>query len=396
VRHALLTGASGFVGSEFLRRLVAWAPEVELSVLVRDKGRQSADERVSLLCRDLFGPDAERVRRRIRVVAGDLLSERLGLDDGVYDDLAASITEIWHLGADVRFDQPVKTARAIHVDGTLRLADLAYQAVGHGQFTRFHHVSTYAAARRDGATRMPEAPPILGSRFRNTYEQTKAEAEAALLARASAIPITIHRVGIVVGDSRTGWTPKFDVFYFPIRLLLDELDSGLARLRIPVLRSARINAVTIDDVANALYVLGQRERGASGEILHLVPGPRAPLVATSLADGMKLFVEARARLGQVALLLPEIFALDDVSPEHFASVLGEEVPADILEMVMQVMPYAFDSAIWENDRLVEALAGSGVACRPTDALAGPIIDYPVRTSWGAVPEGRPPLGSPPL
>src|SRR6185369_6243445 len=69
VRHALLTGASGFIGSEFLRRLVAWAPEVELSVLVRDKRRQSAEERVSALCGDLFGADAGRVLARIRVVA---------------------------------------------------------------------------------------------------------------------------------------------------------------------------------------------------------------------------------------------------------------------------------------------------------------------------------------
>ena len=396
MRRALLTGATGLVGSEFLRRLVAWAPDVEPILLVRDKRRQSAVERVDALCAELFGANAADVRPPIRVVAGDLAMDRFGLDDATYDDLAASITEIWHLAADVRFDLPLEAARRIHVQGTVQLAALAREAARYGQFTRFHHISTYAAARRDGATRIPEEPPVLGSHFRNTYEQTKAEAEAALLDYAGSMPVTIHRIGMVVGDSRTGWTPKFDVFYFPIRLLIDELDVGLARLRIPVHSTARVNAIAIDDVADALYVLGQRARGTGREILHLVPGPRAPLVATTVALGMKLFVESRGRHGLSGPPLPELVELDDVSPAHLAEVLGQGVPAEVLELVMQLMPYGFDSATWETDHLVEALAGSGVELRPIDSILGPIVDYPVRTSWGAVPEPRPPLRNPPI
>jgi thioester reductase-like protein len=396
VRRALLTGATGFIGSEFLRRLVTWSPDVEPIILVRPRGRQRAEARVDALWRDLFGIAADARRLAVRVVEGDLISERLGLDDATYEDLAASVTEIWHFGADVRFDQPVEMARQIHVAGTLHLATLAHHAVGYGQFTRFHHISTYATARRDNATRFSESPPVLTSRFRNTYEQTKAEGEAALLARAGSIPVTIARIGIVVGDSRTGWTPKFDVFYFPIRLLLEEMNDSLGRMRIPVLGTARSNAVAVDDVVDALYVLGQRPRGPSGEILHLVPGTRAPLVATAITIGMKLFVESRARRGQAPPQLPEIAALPDVSPGSFAQVLGEEMPPEVLEMVMQVMPYAFDAAVWENDRLVEALAGSGIECRPIDTVLGPIVDYPVRTAWGSIPEGRPPLGQPPV
>jgi nucleoside-diphosphate-sugar epimerase len=332
------------------------------------------------------------MRPRIKVVDGDLVSERLGLDDETYEDLAATVTEIWHFAADVRFDQPLETSRRVHVGGTMELAALARRAVGYGQFTRFHFISTYAAGRRNDVVRIPETPPLPTGQFRNAYEQTKAEGEAAILGRAGSIPVTIHRIGIVVGDSRTGWTPKFDVFYFPIRLLLDQLDAGLARRSVPVLGSARINAVAIDDVADALWVLGERPRGPSGEILHLVPGPRAPLVCSAVAAGMRLFIESRSRRGQPPLALPRIVPLDDVSPAHLAAVLGEEVPAEVLDIVMQVMPYAFDPAIWENSRLVESLAGSGVELRPIDSVLGPIVDYPVRTDWGAVPEARPPLG----
>jgi long-chain acyl-CoA synthetase len=391
VRQALVTGATGLVGSEFLRRLVAWAPDVQPILMVRDKPRLTAAARVDALCRELFGTDAAAVRPAMRVVSGDLATDRFGLDDETYDDLAASVTEIWHLAADVRFDLPLEVARRVHVEGTAQLAALARQAVAYGQFTRFHHVSTYAAARRDGASRIREEAPVPGSQFRNTYEQTKSEAEAVLLEDAGSMPVTIHRIGMVVGDSRTGWTPKFDVFYFPFRLLIDELDVALARLRIPVLSTARVNAIAIDDVADALFFLGQRPRKRGLEILHLVPGPRAPLVSATVELGMRLYIESRGRHGLSQPPLPELMVVDDVSPAHLAEVLGHGVPPEVLNLVMQVMPYGFDSAIWETDHLVKALSGSGVELRPIDSILASIVDYPVRTSWGAVPEPRPEL-----
>ena len=181
-----------------------------------------------------------------------------------------------------------------------------------------------------------------------------------------------------------------------MRLLIDQLNVGLARLRIPCLSTARVNAIAIDDVADALYVLAMRARPARIEILHLVPGPRAPLVSTTLALGMRLFIESRGRHGLSQPPLPELMVVDDVSPAHLAEVLGQGVPPEVLELVMQLMPYGFDPAIWETDHLVEALSGSGVEFRPIDSILSSIVDYPVRTSWGAVPEPRPQLRNPPI
>ena len=55
----------------------------------------------------------------------------------------------------------------------------------------------------------------MGQEFRNHYESTKYEAELLVRkAMADGLPATIYRPGIVVGDSRTGETQKYDGPYF--------------------------------------------------------------------------------------------------------------------------------------------------------------------------------------
>jgi thioester reductase-like protein len=265
----LLTGATGLIGSELLRRIVRWDPATTVALLVRRRGRRTPAERVDDLWAELFPPSAGPAppKSRVRILEGDLQAPQLGLDARAYTSLAHEVSAIYHLGADVRFDLPLEAARAINVTGTLALADLGMEAAKRGQFERFHQISTFAASGRlAGRTVVPEAPPVLSRSFRNTYEQTKAEAEVALLARSGELPLTIHRVGIVVGDSRTGWTSKFDVFYMMFRLLLDDFEDGFPLDKVPISSRARVNAVPVDLVADALFALGALRRGESGEI----------------------------------------------------------------------------------------------------------------------------------
>ena len=395
---ALITGATGLIGSELLRRILRWAPSTTAAVLVRRRGRRSPAERADALWSELFpasGPPAPP-RSRLRVIEGDLQQERMGLGPREYADLAADLAAIYHLGADVRFDQPLDAARAINVDGTLALAELAEAGVRGGQFERFHHVSTFAASgRQAGRQVVPEAPPVLSRAFRNTYEQTKAEAEAALLARSGEVPLTIHRVGIVVGDSRTGWTSKFDVFYMMFRLLLDDFDVDFPLDKVPVSGRARVNAITIDFAADALFALGALRRGESGEILHFTAGSAASLGADALEAGMAHFARYQAAHGKPVSSMPELVRLDDLSPEHINEVLGGDFDPEILEMLSQLMPYAFDDSIYDNRAFLEALSATPLQPRPLELDIGPIVEYPIRTSWGMIPEDRPPLGPPP-
>lgn len=394
----LITGATGLIGGELLRRILRWDPVTTVALLVRARGRRSPAERVDALLAELFpasGPPAPP-RSRLRIVAGDLQMPRLGLDAQTYSALAADLSAIYHLGADVRFDLSLDDARAINVLGSLALAELAAEAARHGAFERFHHVSTFAASGRTaGRHVIPEAPPVLARSFRNTYEQTKAEAEVALLERAGEMPLTIHRVGIVVGDSRTGWTSKFDVFYMLFQLLLDNPEGGLALERVPVAARARVNAITIDFAADALFALGTLPRGESGEILHFTAGRDASLTADALQVGMDHFARYQAMLGRPVPPIPELIRVDEMSLERVNDVLGGQYSPEILDMLAALMPYGFDESIYDNRALLAALAATALRPRPLALDVPRIVEYPLRSSWGSIPEDRPPLGTPP-
>ena len=67
-------------------------------------------------------------------------------------------------------------------------------------------------------------------RYRNTYEQTKAEAEALVRSRLGSLPGVILRPSIIVGDSRTGVTSSFKMMYWPLKIYARRLVAHGARL----------------------------------------------------------------------------------------------------------------------------------------------------------------------
>lgn len=390
----LITGATGLIGSELVRRILTWDRSAQITLLVRPRGSRSAEARVHALLAELL-PDPALAMQQVRVIPADLSSAGLGIDARTFDDLAASTRSIYHLGADVRFDQSLEAARATHVEATRHLADLAAAAMRRGEFQRFHHVSTFAAGRRPALTVIPEGPPVLTTRFRNAYEQTKAEAEALLIERADEFPLTIHRVGIVVGDSRTGWTSKFDVFYMLLRLTL-ELEPSTPTVHLPLPARALVNAVPIDFTADALYALGHLRRPASGEILHYTAGRRTTLVVDSLRmalDAHRVHLAARGEQPAAHVILEPI---EHLSEDDVTEMLQREVPPLILDVMRQLIPYGFDDVVFDNQNLLNALEGTPLDPPSIAEIIGPLVDYPLRTNWGAPHEPRPPLGAPPV
>src|SRR6185503_1551609 len=79
-------------------------------------------------------------------------------------------------------------------------------------------VSTcYVAGRRTGEILETELEHRAG--FRNFYEETKYLAEAEVEKLKNDLPVTIFRPSVVVGDSRTGETAKYDGIYYLILYL---------------------------------------------------------------------------------------------------------------------------------------------------------------------------------
>ncbi|HET7487452.1 MAG TPA: HAD-IB family phosphatase [Acidimicrobiales bacterium] len=158
-----VTGATGFLGTALVERLLRAVPECEVVVLVRAGKRQSAAERVrrEILRNDCF----ERLRRelgdafdgemarRLRVVAGDVSVDGLGADEEGAA-LLRSCDTVVHSAASVSFDSPLDAAVEVNLLGAARVAEVLAGA------ERPPHLVAVSTAYVAG-TRRGEAPEAM-------------------------------------------------------------------------------------------------------------------------------------------------------------------------------------------------------------------------------------------
>jgi long-chain acyl-CoA synthetase len=243
----LITGTTGFVGMELLVRVLEQTDR-DVVALVRAEDDAAAAARIDTLLTMIIAPgERSAARRRVKAVAADLESPGLGLSDATRDELTASIGAVVHCAASVSFSLELEDARRINVEGTREILQLAKEARDYGRLDRIVHVSTaYVAGERGGRAR--ERQGNVGQVFRNTYERTKLEAEQ--LVHDSGLPAAIVRPSVIVGDSVTGWTPCFNVIYWPLQAFARGLFDP-----IPGEPDAPIDIVPVDVVADALLKL---------------------------------------------------------------------------------------------------------------------------------------------
>ena len=262
----LVTGATGFLGVQLVHELLDRQPHAMLALLIRDTPGQSGQQRA-----DLIVPPAER--SRVQMYSGDVSQPNCGLDAAAYQRLSAETTRVIHSAATVRFDQSLDEARRINVEGTRHVLNFA---AGARQLRSLGYVGTaYVAGERTGLVREDELS--VGQSYRNTYEQTKAEAEALVRSRLDSLPGVILRPSIIVGDSRTGVTSSFKMMYWPLKIYARRLWRT-----VPGYPDAVLDIVPVDFVAAAVARLVFDE-AAFGSTVHLCAGPRGSATIQQIA-----------------------------------------------------------------------------------------------------------------
>src|SRR5512136_2553086 len=96
----LLTGASGFLGAQVARRLLA-CTDTTVYALIRAENPASAAHSLSRTWWD-WSELAQAIGNRVQVLAGDVTQSHLGLGDDAYAGLVSAVTHIVHTAADLR------------------------------------------------------------------------------------------------------------------------------------------------------------------------------------------------------------------------------------------------------------------------------------------------------
>jgi thioester reductase-like protein len=343
------TGFPGFLGVELLPRLLQGAAGDVAVCLVQPKFAAIARARVEQLERR-----HSWLGGRLRLLEGDITKPRLGIHDMRAE--TGEVVEIFHLAAVYDLSVPRDLAHHVNVLGTRHVLDFAADCPN---LRRFQYISTcYVSGRYAGVFR--ESDLDRGQEFHNFYEETKFHAEVEVQKRMhDGLPATIYRPAIVVGDSATGATQKYDGPYFIIRWILRQ--RGIAFVPIVGDPTAhRVNVVPRDFVVDALAHLARID--ASRGTIYQLADPE-PLTVAEMIDAIQR--ATRQRVLRIPL------------PLGVAKAAIDWVP--LVERLMQIPSSAVDyfvhPAHYTCDNTQRDLAGSGIEAPGFASYVGKLVEF---------------------
>jgi len=380
VETVLLTGATGALGSELLRRLLK--KEYQVLCLVRASDREAAHRRI----RAIIG-DAPHVR----AVRGDITEPRCGISDIDRELLVGRIDRIVHCAASISFQDKEETHR-VNVDGVHHLLELADVL----DVWRIDHIST-AYVAGDAEVFSEEGASSIRDRPRNFYEETKQIGET--MVRAWALKrndrrYAVYRPSILIGRE-DGTSPTFDAYYgyfAPIHRIAEamrararevgalapgvhiDLTSGHVELPLVLQASSRatLNLVPIDWVADMIVeLLRVPPRNETYNLVNLEPPLVRWVIETSLRflkiRGVKI-VESNEEKGQ---------ALEMQSP------LVARLQRQMDKILGQYHPYTNHEVEFKMRAPQKALGARFRQHRRLDvAFVEQLLGFALATNWG--------------
>ena len=233
-RHALVFGATGFLGKWLVLELAAQGVAVTAAV----RSAESADRLNAWLA-------ARGVPDGVPSILVDFGSEDLGLPSSSPE--VQGITEIHNLAGAYRFGMSADEAYDGNVVSARRIVLLAARLDG---TPRVVHVSGYRVGSRDGA-RSTDVGKAAYARL-GAYEASKIEADAVVqeTATSSGVPFTIVNPSTVTGFSPTGESDQQVGLATSVR---DLWHGKLAAL--PGNRDTFVPVVSVDHVARFMALV---------------------------------------------------------------------------------------------------------------------------------------------
>ncbi|OCA89807.1 SDR family oxidoreductase [Bacillus sp. FJAT-27986] len=269
------TGFPGFISNQLIRELKKQDQLFNkvIAIVLPSVWHKAVSERLKII--NEFNLD----ENQFILIEGDITKPGLNISKKESGFKKGEITHFFHLAAIYDLAVPKNIAYLVNVDGTHNVNDYVLTLPNLLRYTYFS--TAYVAGRREG--KLYEHELIKPDKFKNSYEETKYEAEVLVRKIMDHVPVTVIRPGIVKGNTLTGETIKFDGPYF----ILNFLDRIRYLPIIPNITKSTcvINLVPVDYIVKATAYLTLSPKGA-GKTYHLTdPNPY------TVTDIYKLFLK---------------------------------------------------------------------------------------------------------
>ncbi|RSM69500.1 thioester reductase [Actinoplanes sp. ATCC 53533] len=360
----LLTGASGFLGTYLLRRLLEHT-DARVHCLVRAGSDEQAQQR--LVGQQLRYGLGDLPTGRVVALAGDLGQPALGWAAGRFSEYGRFLDAILHAGAYVNFTYPYAHLGPVTVGGTVELIRLA---AAH-RSVPLHFVSTLAVLAGFGAAgvRLVDEDTELAfpEHLYMGYTETKWVAERILSrARAEGLPVAVHRPYEISGDLISG---AWNLESATCALFKVIVDSGLA----PDIDLA-LDLIPVDVLAAQIIHIVMRQAGTS-RTYHLsnpAPATLRDMVARLRARGYRI------RTAPFEDWVPQVVRFACDRPDHpfapFLPLWVDRCPRNGL--VLKEMFFAEHFPDFGRAHARAALADAEIRVPPVDsALLDHYIDF---------------------
>jgi thioester reductase-like protein len=341
-----VTGFPGFIASRLVERLAH--PETQFFLLVQpqfvDKAMSEAEE---------IAEETNTPLESFVIVEGDITLPDLGISHDDLDTIRSETTCVFHLAAVYDLSVAKDAAMSVNLQGTKNVNDVALSIRG---LKRYNYVSTcYVAGKREGVILESELEHDAG--FRNYYEESKYLAELEVDALKSRLPVTIYRPSVVVGDSVTGETAKYDGIYHLIHYLRKA--PTLLRFINVGNDKVRLNLVPVDFVVDALAALCSDEKAVKKTIALADP---QPLTTAELFDTIAMDMTGRRSEFKPSPTIVEKFLLTPISPP-------------VTGLPHEAVPYFFIDQKYDTQVADELLKAQEIECPRFPDYVENLLDF---------------------
>ncbi|KAK9874264.1 hypothetical protein WA026_002617 [Henosepilachna vigintioctopunctata] len=273
--NVFITGGTGFLGKILIEKLLRSTSVSTLYVLVRKKKGKNAETRMKELFDDVIfqrlHAECPKYIHRVVGINGDVSFPDLGMSQSDRQLLIDKIDVVFHAAATMRFDENLKLAYNVNVNGAKAILELGKQMKNLKSLIhistafsncyledieeKFYEYNVNYDEVGNLLKKMTESqadfhtPRIIGS-WPNTYTFTKALAESMISQTSGALPVGVFRPSIVISTNKEPIEGWIDNMYGPTGVCAG-VSTGLLRV-IYCDREKKADLVPVDMCVAAL------------------------------------------------------------------------------------------------------------------------------------------------